>query len=109
MNDDTHGDLNAILSDPGALVTGEPPLVLATNFELVRVLEGHELAFTADDSTRVRVRLYTVDELLKAQRAAALTLEAETDAPGPGMTREKATGLCMPLSVLLARKGWKRP
>src|SRR5216110_881439 len=50
MNDDTHGDLNAILSDPGALVTGEPPLVLATNFELVRVLEGHELAFTADDS-----------------------------------------------------------
>lgn len=105
MNHDSHGDLDAILASSGALLgtDGEPPLVLATNFELLRVLEGHELAFTAGDGTRFRLRLYNVDELLDAQRAAALTLQAESGAPDPGMTRAKAIELCMPLGEVLRR------
>lgn len=101
MNDDTHDDLDAILNDPGALVTpaGELPLVLATNWELLGVMEGRELTFTAEDGTGVRIRLYNVDELLAAQKAAADDLGHD-----PGMTRAKAIELCMPLGALLARK-----
>lgn len=104
MDHDTHGDLDAILNDPDALTGGDgtpeqPELVLATNWELLRVLEGHELTFAGEDSTRVRIRLYGTDELLRAQRAAALTLEAETGVPAPGMTRAQAAQLCHPIDV----------
>lgn len=111
---DTHGDLDAILDSPDALLgedgsltptrsVSEPPLVLATNFELLRVLEGHDLTSAADDGTKVRIRLYNTDELLKARRAAALTLEAETGVSSPGMTRAQAVELCQPLGIALAR------
>lgn len=125
MTDDNCGDLNAILASPDALIEDdgvltptyaiipdepepEPSLVLATNFELLRVLEGHELTFAADDGTAFRLRLYNTDELLRARRAAALTLEAETGVPDPGMTRQQAVELCQPLSAALTRRGWSR-
>ena len=102
MNDDTRDDLDAILADPDALPgASEPLLVLATNWELLDVLEGRELTFSAGDGSKVRIRLYNTDELLRAQRAAALTLEAETGVPDPGMTRAKAIELCRPLSEIL--------
>jgi hypothetical protein len=98
---------NALLEDgaltPTGAVGNRPLTVLATNHELMRVLDGHELTFAADDGTEIRLRLYGVDELLKAQRAAALTLEAETGAPDPGMTREQAIKLCQPLGDVLVR------
>ena len=100
MAHDTHGDLDAILADHDALVPGEPPLVLATNWELLDVLEGRELTFSTDDGGKVRVRLYDTDELLAAQKAAA----GAPGVPDPGLTREKATELCMPLSEIMRRQ-----
>lgn len=93
MTDDTHGDLDAILNDHDALVPGEPPLVLVTNAELLLVLEGRELAFIADDGTKVRIRLCNTDELIAARRAARSPL-----------TRAKAAELCMPLSEIMRRR-----
>jgi hypothetical protein len=102
---------NALLEDDGSLTptrtsSNEPLTVLATNFELIRIAEGHELTFRGDDGTPVIIRLYSTDELLKAQRAAALTLEAETGVQDPGMTRQQAAQLCEPLGTALTRLGW---
>lgn len=104
MFHDNCGDLDQILADRDALLgEPDPPLVLATNSELINVLEGREITFAADDGTEVRLRLYNTDELLKADLAVALTHEAETGCRAPRMTREQATGLCQPLGIALAR------
>ena len=103
MTDDTHGDLDAILDDPGALLgKAAVPLVLVTNAELISVLEGRELHFSTMDGDPVRIRLYSTDELLAEQAAAADSLGHD-----PGLTREQAALLCQPLGRVLARKGWK--
>jgi len=95
MSDDTHGDLDAILNDPGALLgQAAVPLVLVTNFELLRVLAGHELTFSTMDGDPVRIRLYSTDELLAEQAAAADSLGHD-----PGMTRPQAYQLCHPIDV----------
>jgi hypothetical protein len=97
MSDDTHGDLDAILDDPGALLgQAAVPLVLVTNAELISVLEGRELHFSTMDGDPVRIRLYNTDELLAEQKAAADSLGHD-----PGMTRKQAIQLCMPLSEVM--------
>ena len=105
MTHDPHGDLDAILADPRALLDdGGPPLVLATNAELLHVLEGRDLTFAATDGTEVRIRLYNPDELLAAQRTA----RADWMHADPGMSREQAIELCQPLGLALARMGYRR-
>ena len=103
MAHDTHGDLDAILNSPDALVPGEPPLVLATNWELLDVLEGRELTFTADNGSKVRIRLYNTDELLAAQREEWAD-QPDGDTHAAAMSRKKATELCMPLSEIMRRQ-----
>lgn len=103
MTHDTHGDLDAILNDRDALVPGEPPLVLATNWELLDVLEGRELTFSTDDGGKVRIRLYNPDELLDAQRRMWAD-QPDGDAHAAAMTRQKAIELCMPLSEIMRRQ-----
>lgn len=103
MTDDDYGDLNAILADTAALLgETEPPLVLATNAELLSVLEGQELIFAADNDALIRLRLYGPEELIEDRHQAISTRkELVTE-------HEQAIRLCEPLSLVLARKGWRK-
>lgn len=76
-------------------VSDSAPVIPVTNFELLRVLDGHELSFGIAGGGQARVRLYGVDELLDAQRDAAAGLPG----PDPGMSRAAAVQLCRPLNA----------
>jgi hypothetical protein len=85
-------------------VADRPVTVLVTNFELLHVLAGHEMRFTAEDGATVAVRLAVPEELLRSQRAAAAGLPG----PAPHMTLDQAIGLCQPFdiaSLLRGRRG----
>jgi hypothetical protein len=93
-----HGALGAHELHDEILGQPDGPLALATNFELLRALDGHVMRFALTGGGHVRLRLYGVDELLAAQRAAAAGLPG----PDPGMTREQAVRLCAPVSFSYA-------
>lgn len=78
----------------------ERKVVVAMNFDLLRVLEGHELAVETTDGEEVFLRLYTPEELL-ARNAASRAEQAEYDPHFlevvPAMTRQQAEKLTRPI------------
>lgn len=82
--------------DPDAAAPADPLVARATNFDLMRVLEGRTLTFATLGGTPVQFRLYnSPEELMAAQREAAESLGG----PDPGMSREAAEQLVQPVSL----------
>lgn len=75
--------------------TAKRPEILATNFELVRILEGNPAELTNLGGTvSVTVRMYTPSELIAAQRMAAEKVSAEAGIPMAGpMSHARAVEL----------------
>jgi hypothetical protein len=68
--------------------------VLATPFELTRVIAGNALTFATLDGRQAIVRLATPDELLELHRKACASLGGE-----PTMSRADAERLTRPLPI----------
>lgn len=87
-----------------------PIVVTASNFEILRVLEGNRLRFGSDDGQTVEIRLATADELIEKTRAAQERMREEMgwgpDEGPDGMSRTHAENLATPIDIeqILARR-----
>jgi hypothetical protein len=77
--------------------------LLLTNFQLLRILQGHPMGARTSDGESVTVRLPTTDELLEgSQDERRRLIETMKDQPGwsppQPMTRAQAEDLTQPLT-----------
>jgi hypothetical protein len=73
--------------------------VRVTNFELLRILDGHEVPFTDTEGVPVLIRLHNPEELIESQRKAIEGLRAEGHDGITVMSRGQAANLCRPLCI----------
>lgn len=71
--------------------------VLLTNFELLRILQGHPRAARTSDGEEVTVRLPSADEFLEKSKEERAMKDQPGWSPPPPTTREKAEELTQPL------------
>jgi hypothetical protein len=70
------------------------PVVLLTNFELLRICAGNPMVTSTLDGNEVLVRIPTADELLDIHVASCRKYSVE-----PSMTRAQAESLTQPIGV----------
>jgi hypothetical protein len=76
------------------------PVLLTTPFELLHVAAGHPTMFRTTDGTEVLIRLYTPEELIDAQIAAARAGTPEGQEPfPPAPTYDEAARMVAPLPI----------
>lgn len=77
-------------------MSGDDLEVRVMNFDLLRILAGNELTLETVGGTRVRVRLYTSEELMAEQVQA--TGAGQPGGPEP-MSEGQAIALTLPMHV----------